>query len=77
MIASEDFGYTLRCTGCRATIALTFRELQDPYRQADIKGGMKKAHSECDGFKDVSKAQQAIKAKRRAARQATYGGGPQ
>jgi hypothetical protein len=74
MILAKDFGYTLHCTGCHATIEMTRTELADPYRGPEIRNNMRKAHSECDAFKDVSKAREAIKAKRRAARQAAYGG---
>jgi len=53
---------------------LTIKELSDPYRGAEIRSNMRKAHSECDSFKNVSKAREAIKAKRRAARRALSGG---
>jgi len=74
VIVAQNYGYTLQCTGCQATVQLTIKELSDPYRGAEIRSNMRKAHSECDSFKNVSKAREAIKAKRRAARRALSGG---
>jgi hypothetical protein len=74
VIIAQNYGYTLLCTGCQASIEMTRSQLADPYRSAEIRSNMRKAHSECDGFKNVSKAREAIKAKRRAARLALNGG---
>jgi hypothetical protein len=68
VIVTEDFGYTLRCSGCKAYITLSMNELRDMDRMLDIKSEMKKAHSDCDSFKDVAKARAAIEQERRAAR---------
>jgi hypothetical protein len=68
VIVTEDFGYTLRCSGCKAYITLSMNELRDMDRALDIKSEMKTAHSDCDGSKDASKARAAIEQKRRDAR---------
>ena len=75
MIVASNYGYVLQCTGCQATIELTRSELADPYRGQEIRSNMRKAHSECDAFKDVAKARAAIKAARSAARRALFNGG--
>ena len=68
MILTEDCGHTLRCSGCRAYISLTRKELSDLDGMLDIKSAMKERHIECDSFRDPVKARASIKAKRAAAR---------
>ena len=74
MIVAHHYGYLLQCTGCKATLGLTLHELSDPYRAAEIRSAMRTTHRACDGYHDVQQAKNAIKAQRRAARQAVRGG---
>jgi hypothetical protein len=70
MIREEDCGYTLRCTGCGASLTRTYNELRDPDRALDIKSSFGFVHRLCDGFGDVKQARAFIKAKRGVARKA-------
>lgn len=74
MIVAQDYGYTLRCTGCGGYITLTMRELRDLDRSLDIKSHMRDVHKDCDGFKSVGKAKAAMKARIRAERRAATRG---
>jgi hypothetical protein len=74
VIITQDFGYTLRCTGCRAYITLSMRELRDLDRTLDIKSAMRKVHEDCDGFGDVKVAARAMKTRIRAERRVATGG---
>jgi hypothetical protein len=67
MIRAEDYGHTLRCSGCGAYRSLTLSEMSDLDRMCDIKAYMRELHKACDSYHNVAKARAAIKAKIRSA----------
>lgn len=66
MIQRLDGGYTLRCTGCTATVSLGQAEVSDPFLLIHREETMGAVHVLCDSYGDVEKAKAAIKAARRA-----------